>query len=87
MPNYKPVYQKMAGGKVHRIPGMMMEMGGATVALDDETKKKKKKTKPPGRFGAWLQGATTIFGKSKSKTRSTPLHNFSCGKDGVCSKK
>ena len=88
MPNYKPVYQKMAGNKTVRIPGMF-EMGGATVALDDDKKKgknKDEKTKPPGRFGAWLQGAATIFGKSKSKTPSTPLHNFSC-KNGVCSKK
>lgn len=86
MPNYKPVYQKMAGGKVHRIPGMVMEMGGATVALDDDKKKeKKKKTKPPGRFGAWLQGATNIFGRSKSNA-SPPLRNYSC-KNGVCSKK
>lgn len=43
MQNYKPVYQKMAGGKTVRIPGMMM--GGATVSLDDKTPQEKAKRK------------------------------------------
>jgi len=41
MPNYKPVYQKMAGGKTVRIPGMVM--GGATVGLGGDPQKKAKR--------------------------------------------
>jgi hypothetical protein len=69
MPNYKPVYQKMAGGKTVRIPGMVM--GGATGGDEPTAQQQAKKAwkkKGRGRVKKWFK---RTFGGSGDKELCT----------------